>query len=138
MREICKIVLHCSATPEDRYHDASDLDRWHRSRGWNGIGYHFVILLDGTVETGRPLERQGAHVRGHNKDSIGICYIGGVSADRTHPLDTMRKEQADSFLDLVEELREEFGHIPVMGHNDFPGVAKACPSFKVSEKFPNL
>ena len=78
MRKINKIILHCSATKEGKHYTAKDIDRWHREQGYTMIGYHYVILLDGTVEYGRPLEMQGAHTYGHNADSIGICYIGGL------------------------------------------------------------
>ena len=61
--------------------NANDIDRWHKQKGWKGIGYHYVILLDGTVEQGRELEAVGAHCSGHNAHSVGICYIGGISKD---------------------------------------------------------
>ena len=66
-------ILHCSATPAGRPHNAAEIRRWHvDGNGWSDIGYHYVILIDGTVEAGRPLWRKGAHTKGHNND-IGIC-----------------------------------------------------------------
>lgn len=106
--------------------------------GWSDIGYHFVVLLDGTVEEGRPLHRQGAHVSGHNKTTIGICYIGGMDEDMQYPKDTMTEAQEIAVEELVCELRDQFGDDVIFcGHNDFTD-RKACPSFRVSEKFDYL
>ena len=83
-----RIILHCSATKVDPFLDAKTIKRWHvDGNGWLDIGYHFVIKTDGTIEQGRSLEMQGAHTKGHN-DSIGVCYIGGLS-NQGHPKDTM-------------------------------------------------
>ena len=87
MRAIEELVVHCSATPAGKPFRAADIDRWHREQGWNGIGYHYVITLDGSIEPGRDLEEAGAHVAGHNRNSIGICYIGGMNAQNTAPAD---------------------------------------------------
>ena len=87
-RGIKYLVIHCSATPEGRAHNAKDIDLWHRQRGFNEIGYNYVILLDGTIEQGRDVDKIPAHVEGHNKDSIGICYIGGVDKNTLQPKDT--------------------------------------------------
>ena len=76
MRKIDLIVIHCSATRAGKNYTAADIDRWHRERGFSMIGYHFVVLRNGTVETGRPLTQPGAHCKGHNSTSIGVCYIG--------------------------------------------------------------
>lgn len=132
MRQIDTIAIHCSATREGQPFGASDIDKWHRAQGWNGIGYHFVIKLDGTRETGRPLERAGSHVAGHNARSIGICYIGGVAADGKTPKDTRTPAQTAALKRLVGELLARFPGAKVKGHRDFPGVAKACPSFDVA------
>jgi N-acetylmuramoyl-L-alanine amidase len=75
-RTIKYLVVHCAATPEGRNDKAKDIDRWHRQRGWAGIGYNYVIDLDGTIEPGRDVDRIPAQVAGHNSNSIGICYIG--------------------------------------------------------------
>lgn len=136
MRRIRKAILHCSATPEGKEFNASDIRKWHvDGNGWSDIGYHFVILLDGTVEIGRPLERVGAHVRGENNDSVGICYIGGVD-DEGEPKDTMTPEQEQAFKNLAVALKAMFPRIYFRGHNEYAN--KACPSFDVREKFPNL
>lgn len=139
MRNLDTIVLHCSATPEDRWHDAEDIRDWHvDGRGWSDIGYHYVILLDGEIEEGRPISRQGAHVKGYNETTVGVCYIGGTDADG-NAKDTMNEEQELAFEQIVFCLREEFGdHLDIMGHRDFPGVYKDCPCFDVREKFDYL
>ena len=77
MRKISELIVHCTATPEGKYFDASHIDRWHKQRGWSGIGYHFVVLLDGTIEYGRDLNKSGAHTKGKNSTSIGLTYVGG-------------------------------------------------------------
>ena len=82
MREIDKIIVHCSATQEGKDISAATIDAWHKKRGWSGIGYHYVVGLNGNIEYGRSVYSTGAHVKGHNTGSIGICYIGGVESER--------------------------------------------------------
>ena len=95
MRKINKIVVHCTATPEGRPVSVEEIDSWHKQRGWSQIGYHYVVQLDGTINQGRPLNISGAHVKGHNKYSIGITYVGGCDADMNHK-DTRTDAQIDS------------------------------------------
>ena len=137
MRQLTEIILHCSATPEGRYHDAEDIRSWHvDGRGWSDIGYHFVVLLDGTVEEGRPIERAGAHVKGRNKTTIGVCYIGGLD-DEMNPKNTLTEAQELAIEELVCDLRDEYGdHLTLSGHNEYSN--KACPCFDVSEVFGYL
>lgn len=129
MRKITKIIVHCSATPEGRDYTVADIDRWHRQKGWNGIGYHYVIYRDGSVHTGRDVEVMGAHCTGQNAHSIGICYIGGMTADNKKPKDTRTPEQKAALRDLVELLRTEYPTATIHGHNEFAN--KACPCFDV-------
>ena len=131
MRKINRIIVHCS---DSLWGDAAEIDRWHRGRGWKGIGYHFVILncyptydryslrnparmFDGTVERGRPLGETGAHCRGHNTDSIGICLIGK---------ETFTSRQVEALLHLVTVLRGVYGDIPVEPHSKYS--KKTCPN----------
>lgn len=113
-----------------------EIRRWHTAKGWKDIGYHYVILLNGEIEAGRTIDQIGAHTKGHNKDSIGICYIGGTDEDN-NPKDTMYECQEDAMRELIFSLRvvadEE---LTIHGHNEFS--SKACPSFKVSEKFKDI
>ena len=132
MRKITEIIIHCSATKEGKDFAVEDIDRWHRQRGFNGIGYHFVIRLDGSIHAGRPKNKIGAHCKGHNAHSIGICYVGGLSTDGK-PKDTRTAAQKASLRALVEQLQEEFPLATVHGHNEF--AAKACPCFDVQKEF---
>lgn len=135
MRKIEKIIIHCSATPEGREVTVADIDRWHRQRGFNCIGYHFVVYLDGSVHEGRPVATVGAHCKGQNAKSIGVCYIGGLTADSTAAADTRTPAQKASLRKLVEELKAKFGNLSVHGHSEF--AAKACPCFDVAKEFGN-
>jgi N-acetylmuramoyl-L-alanine amidase len=136
VREIKRIVLHCAATKPSQDIDADTIREWHLARGWSDIGYHYVIKLDGIVESGRPLSLMGAHARGHNKNSVGICYIGGLDY-KGKPQDTMNGRQVDSFKRLVYALCITLNKpLAIHGHNEFSD--KACPSFKVADKFSEL
>lgn len=132
MRKINKIIIHCSATPEGRHVTVQDIDRWHRDRGFSQIGYHWVIYLDGSIHKGRSEEIAGAHVVGHNANSVGICYIGGVD-EMMRPKDTRTKEQRATMRSLVSSLKNKYPDATVHGHNEF--AAKACPSFDVKKEF---
>jgi N-acetylmuramoyl-L-alanine amidase len=127
MRPIDKIIWHCAATQEGHDVKIETIRKWHvEDRGWSDIGYHYVIELDGTVKTGRPLIRAGAHVQNHNAHSIGICYVGGVDK-KMRPKDTRTPAQKAALYKLTEELLKRFPGATVHGHNEF--AAKACPSF---------
>ena len=136
MRDIDKIIVHCTGTREGTYVSLDTVRRWHiEERGWSDIGYHYLILLDGTIERGRPEERQGAHVRGHNKGSIGVSYVGGC--DRLlNPKDTRTQDQKDSLHNLLSNLMASYEGATLHGHNEFS--SKACPSFKVSKEYDYL
>ena len=137
MRKIDKIIIHCSATPEGRPHDVADITRWHLQRGFSTIGYHYLIHLDGTIETGRPIERMGAHTTGENRNSIGICYVGGMTKDMKKAKDTRTPEQKDSLVKLMHELIYKYNKdMTIHGHNEYAN--KACPSFIVKEEYANL
>lgn len=141
MRKITELIIHCSATPEDRDYTVEDIDRWHRSQGWQCIGYHYVIYRDGSIHPGRPVEIAGAHCLGHNAHSIGICYIGGLSSptqgDRGgHPADTRTPAQRASLHTLIRQLKTTYPDATIHGHNEF--AQKACPCFNVQQEFNSL
>lgn len=132
MRKINKIIIHCS---DSWFGDRDLIDSWHRERGWNGIGYHFVITngyptykdwksqkyrsdIDGLIETGRPLDVIGAHCKGHNKDSIGICLIGKR---------LFSWKQISALQKLIKDLLDTYGHLEVYGHYEF-NPYKTCPN----------
>lgn len=131
MRRIDRIIVHCSATNPEQDFKASDIHNWHLARGWSGIGYHFVIHLDGTTVCGRRLEDAGAHAFGYNKRSIGICYIGGVDMEG-NPSDTRTDEQKRALRSIIGLLKLDFPKAEVCGHNQFS--KKACPSFNVKKE----
>lgn len=136
MRELNRIILHCTATPSWREVSVDEIRRWHvEGNGWSDIGYHYVILLDGTIARGRPLDVAGAHVKGHNKDSVGVVYVGGTDVTG-QPQDTLNSNQLFGLYKVVTSLRNLFGPLTLHGHNEFSD--KACPSFDVSEKLPYL
>jgi N-acetylmuramoyl-L-alanine amidase len=135
MRKLDRIILHCTATPEGRPVTVEDIRGWHKKRGWHDIGYHYVIYLDGSVHKGRPIETQGAHTSGHNTTTVGIAYVGGVN-NRLEAKDTLNEAQEVALVNLIKALREQYGPLTLHGHNEY--AAKACPSFKVKEKFPWL
>ena len=136
MREIDYIIIHCAATPEGRDVSTETIKDWHvNGRGWSDIGYHYVIELDGTIGQGRDLDVSGAHTKGQNARSIGVCYVGGCDEDM-NPKDTLFDEQLDSMESLLKGLMDKYPNAKLAGHNEF--AAKACPSFQVSEKFAHL
>lgn len=112
---------------------AAEIDRWHRGKGWQCIGYNYVIRRNGTIEEGREEDRIGAHVQIYNAVSIGICMVGGVAADGKTPEDNFTTEQFASLKSLVARLKTKYQNAVVQGHRDFPGVTKACPSFSVKD-----
>ena len=127
-RRIDSIIIHCSATPNGRYHTAEDINRWHLARGWNSIGYHWVIRTDGVTEQGRDEAIPGAHVAGHNSNSIGVCMIG---------TDEFSPEQWASLEGIVSLLKHKYPNADVLGHNDFTN-AKTCPGFNVLEWYSDV
>lgn len=125
------IVIHCSDTYDHMDIGVQEINRWHLDRGWSGIGYHFVIRRDGTLENGRGIDQMGAHVRGHNASSIGICLVGGRGADGM-PEDNYEDVQMETLEELVESLLSDYPDCSVSGHNELD-MMKACPSFDVQE-----
>lgn len=123
------IVIHCSATRGSQNFTAADIRRWHLDKGWKDIGYHYVIRRDGTVEPGRAPNAIGSHVQGHNADSVGICMVGGIDDKTWKPADNFTAAQWKSLRTLVERLTKTYPAAKVLGHRDFAGVNKACPSF---------
>lgn len=133
MRTITKIIIHCTATPQGRNHTLADVDGWHKERGFKSIGYHYLIDTAGKVLTGRPESEIGAHCLNHNANSIGICYVGGMTADMRQAKDTRTPEQKEALKTLVADLQERYPSVTVHGHCEF--AAKDCPSFNVKTEF---
>lgn len=155
MKKIDSIIIHCSATRAGQDVRAADIDKWHKERGFAMIGYNYVVDLDGTVEVGRPLSRDGAHCNtagtsglSYNKHSIGICYIGGLD-ENGNAADTRTDRQKAALASLIYTLMETYPDIvEVIGHRDAsPDVnqdgqitpnewIKQCPCFEVKSEFP--
>lgn len=152
--DIDAIVIHCSATRAGMDVRAADIDKWHKERGFSGIGYHYVVDLDGRVEKGRPISQEGAHCntaglsgKSYNKHSIGICYVGGLDRDG-NPADTRTVAQKVALDDLVHRLIHEYPIVEVIGHRDASPDKngdgkitqnewiKKCPCFDARAEFP--
>jgi N-acetylmuramoyl-L-alanine amidase len=151
MRDIDYLVVHCSATRNSQNFTAEDVKQWHLAKGWNDIGYHYVIEHDGTVTKGRPEEQTGAHVKGYNTQSIGICLMGGISDDTLAPDNTYTDNQLAELYRLLKKLQKkharqvnwanninQVSEPMVLGHRDFPGVVKACPCFDVKPWYKEM
>tara|TARA_R110001632_G_scaffold195229_1_gene316815 strand:- start:296 stop:709 length:414 start_codon:yes stop_codon:yes gene_type:complete len=125
-------IIHCSATKEGQDFDVNDIDKWHKARGWSGVGYHIIIKLDGTVQHGRSLHHKGAHAKYFNHKSFGVCYIGGLDSNGK-PKDTRTEAQKKSLIAVIDFFKKDYEGLTVHGHNEFSN--KACPSFDVSKEF---
>ena len=138
MKKIKYIIVHCTATAEFKDFKAKDVDKWHKQRGWDCIGYHYLIDLDGTIEKGRPETKIGAHCKGFNDCSIGVCYVGGLASDNKTPKDTRTNAQKASLLKLIKQLKAKYTNAKVVGHKDMPNVHKACPCFEAKREYNNI
>lgn len=149
MREINLIAIHCTASPNGRPLPLETLEREHLRRGFNGIGYHYVIGVDGSVSQTRPLEKLGAHVKGHNANSIGISLVGGLGGpDKLNP-GLFTRPQWASLKTLVQTLKAKYPAARICGHRDLsPDLdgdgevephewLKLCPTFSVLEWLGN-
>ena len=136
MRDITGIIIHCSATRPEWMEGQTTLAKvnrireWHRARGWSDIGYHYIIDRNGAVAKGRPVSKVGAHVKGHNTGTIGVCLIGGHAGSAHDTFgEHFTPDQADSLRRLLQQLAGQFGPVSITGHNQYS--AKGCPSFYV-------
>lgn len=136
VRNINKIIIHCSATPEGKDFTVFDITKWHKERGFKDIGYHYVIYRDGSIHIGRSIAKVGAHCVGQNANSIGICYIGGLAKDCKTPKDTRTEEQKMALLQLLKELKIKYPQAEIYGHRDFAN--KKCPCFNAMDEYKNL
>lgn len=121
------IVIHCADTPDDRDVDAATIKKWHvEERGWDDIGYHYVIRRNGLVEPGRDIKVQGAHAKQVNGTSVGICMVGRSEFDA---------RQFESLRDLVQSLLRQYPDCKVIGHCDVEPKKPNCPGFDVAKWF---
>tara|TARA_A100000172_G_C3043532_1_gene111490 strand:+ start:1421 stop:1834 length:414 start_codon:yes stop_codon:yes gene_type:complete len=137
MRQINKIIVHCSATREGQDIPVETIKKWHiEGRGWSDIGYHFYIDINGKIQKGRDIAKIGAHCKGQNRNSIGLCYCGGVEADGKTPKDTRTDEQKDALLAVLRTLKAMYPEAIIHSHNDYAN--KACPSFDATSEYENI
>ena len=134
-RKITEIIVHCTATREGKDYSVNQVREWHKARGFSDIGYHYLIHLNGSLEEGRDLSIAGAHCLGHNSNSIGVCYVGGLDSEG-NPKDTRTREQKIALKVLLTNLRLSFPDAKIYGHCDF--AAKACPCFDAKEEYREI
>jgi len=134
-RDIDLIVLHCADTYSSMDIGVKEITSWHIGKGWSDCGYHFIVKLDGTIETGRPINKKGAHCIGYNKNSIGVCYVGG-RGDDGKPKDTRTEAQKKSLTALIISLKYKNPNAKIKGHNELSN--KACPSYDVQKDIENF
>ena len=133
LSRIKTIVVHCADTFPDMDIGVDEIRKWHVGRGWDDVGYHYVIRRDGTLEHGRSIDQYGAHVYKHNMDTIGICLVGGKARDGG-PADNFDPIQKAVLITLVGALRQVVGPLDVVGHRDLD-PRKTCPNFDAAALF---
>ena len=136
MRKINLIVLHCSAPKETQSYSPEQLERDHKARGFIQAGYHFYIRRNGEIVSMRPVELIPAHVKGFNRNSIAICYEGGLDVTGK-PKDTRTIKQKESIRILLHLLLTHYPGSRICGHRDL-GAHKACPCFNAEEEYGSL
>lgn len=135
MRQINEIIVHCTATREGQNFKVDDINRWHKQRGWNMIGYHYVVYLDGTIHQGRSEDQIGAHCLKHNTNSIGVVYVGGLDTEG-RPKDTRTEAQKKGLRQILTELKRKYPKASIHSHKDF--APKACPSFDATKEYKDI
>lgn len=138
MRTITLIIVHCTANKAGSALRMADIDRYHRSLGWLGCGYHYVIPTDGAIEPGRPEEFIGAHCRCHNRHSIGVAYVGGIACDGKTPCDTRTVAQKAALRKLLGDLHRRYPKALIVGHFDLDPKKPCCPGFDAVKEYRNL
>lgn len=137
MREIKQLIIHCADTYPDMDIRVEDIRKWHvDGNGWDDIGYHYVITRAGLVGKGRPDAVVGAHARGMNSNSLGICMVGGKSRDN-QSTSNFTAEQWNALTSLCTNLLDQYPEAEVMGHCDVPDSGKTCPNFNVKAWWSN-
>ena len=134
-RIITEIIIHCTATEYYRPVTYADLLNWHvRERRFHDVGYHYVIHQNGEIMPCRPIQFAGAHCKGHNKNSIGICYVGGLKDG--FPTDTRSICQKETLHKLIKDLCNSFPITKITGHNEYSN--KSCPCFDAKKEYSHL
>ena len=140
-----ELVVHGSWTPPSMNIGADEIRQWHLKRGFTDIGYHYVITRSGTIEEGRGIHFEGAHVKGQNHHTVGICLVGGKQSDPELAQVTETQwefnytfEQMNSLGILVTDLSLDLDVVAIKGHRDYPNVIKRCPGFDVQAYFAGV
>lgn len=135
-RTIKEIIIHCTATPEGRVETVQSIRNMHKAKGWSDIGYHYLIGLNGECWEGRNVNLIGAHCEGHNSNSIGVCYVGGVDK-KMQAKDTRTEKQKDALVALLKDLCKLYPKAKIYGHHDF-NKCKSCPCFDAKNEYKNI
>lgn len=129
-KETRYLIIHCAATRANQNVTFADIKRWHtQERGFIDIGYHWVIERDGKITQGRPLESWGAHCKGQNGKSIGVCLVGGLD-DNNKPENNFTRIQMRMLKLLIAGMKALYDGLEVRGHNHF-AIGRDCPCFPV-------
>lgn len=134
MKKEKEIIIHCTGTEYNRIVTLAEVRRWHKARGWNDIGYHYLIQQNGLILCGRDVNLQGAHCKGHNENTIGIAYVGGLINGQ--PADTRTDKQKNSLKMLIVHLKSMFKITAISGHKDYCAVS--CPCFDVKREYNKM
>ena len=136
MRKIDLIVIHCSATRENRPFPVTSLIACHQAR-FGFTGYHYYVTRDGKVYQTRHENLPGIHARHYNQHSIGVCYEGGITADG-RSADTRTEAQKAAMWHLLKSLKTDYPDAVILGHRDLPNVHKDCPCFDAQKEYSVL
>ena len=136
-RNINRIIVHCTATPEGRVETVQSIRNMHLKNGWSDIGYHYLIGLNGERWNGRNVNLIGAHCEGYNANSIGVCYVGGVDKNMKAK-DTRTQKQKDALVAILKDLRRLYPTAKICGHRDLDKHGKSCPSFDATKEYKNI
>ena len=136
-RNINRIIVHCTATPDGRRETVESIRAMHKAQGWSDIGYHYLIGLNGERWNGRSVNLVGAHCAGYNATSIGVCYVGGCDK-RMKEKDTRTEKQKEALLSLLKDLRKLYPKAKIVGHRDLDKKGKACPSFDATKEYKDI
>ena len=123
------IVIHCTQTPADMDVDVAKVTEWHTQRGFDTIGYHYLIKRDGTLQTGRDESLVGAHAVAVNGTSIGVALAGGGTADMGWE-NNFEPIQFETLKSIIIKLKDKYNIQKIIGHSEVEST-KQCPSFDV-------
>lgn len=125
--QVSNLIVHHSASPRDTT-TVEKIREWHKARGWDDVGYHWVIESSGIIRQGRPPTVKGAHCRGRNWDSWGVCVVG----DNTKASEAWNEAQEDALMRLIGAVRVILPGVKVLGHREFGGAQTECPGLDFS------